>query len=192
MYFAGVANDGTEFLQRADFRTGACLHQDIAENSRFDGTGKNRAVAGISGQLVEQTVARAAADDVDHLDALANDLFELTEYGLVLQSEAFKRATDQRSFRIRHRLAVLFAEIADGAGHVGRVAEAGIIGIDKGAEGRGSFGEANELGVVELFPLWFESAFALLDQPKASDVFEEAIGAVHAALVGEIEIENTP
>ena len=45
------------------------LHGDIAERGRLDRSGDHRPAGRIGGELVEQTIARAAADHADFLEA---------------------------------------------------------------------------------------------------------------------------
>ncbi len=47
---------------------GPRLHEDVAERGRLDWSGDDRAVTRIRGQLAQQRVARAAADDVYDVD----------------------------------------------------------------------------------------------------------------------------
>src|SRR5262245_38778443 len=41
------------------------LHRDVAERRRFDGAGNHRAPSGVSRELIQQPVARSAADDAN-------------------------------------------------------------------------------------------------------------------------------
>ena len=41
------------------------LHRDVAERGRLDRARDHRAAGGIGGELIQQAVARAAADDPD-------------------------------------------------------------------------------------------------------------------------------
>ena len=45
------------------------LHRDVAERGRLDRPGDDRAAGRIGGELIQQTIARAAADDADLLEA---------------------------------------------------------------------------------------------------------------------------
>ena len=47
---------------------GARLHEDVAEGGRLDRPGQDRQLAGVRGQLAEERVPGAAADEVDDLD----------------------------------------------------------------------------------------------------------------------------
>ena len=84
MYFARLANDAPEFSQRINLRTSARLHKNIAKNSCFDWAGNDLAVTGIGRELIKQTVARAAADDVNDLDAPGDYPLKAFENHLVL------------------------------------------------------------------------------------------------------------
>ena len=45
------------------------MHEHVSEYGRLDRAGEDGATAGVGGELIEQHVARAAADDVDDFDA---------------------------------------------------------------------------------------------------------------------------
>ena len=53
---------------------GAGLHQRVAERRRLDRAGQHRQPARVGGELAEQGVPRAAADDVHDLDVAAGQL----------------------------------------------------------------------------------------------------------------------
>ena len=42
--------------------------------------------------------------------------------------------------------------------------------------------------VIELRPFLVKRALALLDEPKTGDIFQQAIGSIHATFIGEIEL----
>src|SRR5437879_1067599 len=69
--FARRPDCRTQLSQRGELPASSRLDEDIAKHSRLDRTRQNGAVAGISGELVEQIVARAAADDVDDFNLLS-------------------------------------------------------------------------------------------------------------------------
>ena len=52
------------------------LHGDVAKRRRFDRTGDDRAAGGVGGELIEQPVARTAADDPDFVDPAAGQRLE--------------------------------------------------------------------------------------------------------------------
>ena len=52
------------------------LHQDIAHGRGLDRAGEHGAAGGVGGELREQAVLRAAADDVDRLQPVAEDLLQ--------------------------------------------------------------------------------------------------------------------
>src|SRR5258705_11162174 len=124
-----MADDGAQFSQGTDFTAGARLDQNISQGSGFDWSGQYATVAGVGGELVEQFVARAAADDVDDLDAFGADFFQISKDGLVFEGQAFQGAANQGAFRIRHRLARFAAEVSKGSRHVRGIQEASVIGI---------------------------------------------------------------
>ena len=58
--------------RRSHRARGQHLHRDIPERGGFDRPGDNAPAAGVGGELIEQPVARAAADDREsrvHADA---------------------------------------------------------------------------------------------------------------------------
>ena len=58
------------FRKRAEQAQADRLHQHIADRGRFDGAGDDRAIARIGGELAQQRVLAAAADDVDRVQLL--------------------------------------------------------------------------------------------------------------------------
>src|SRR5690349_20083020 len=97
-HFKGAADYGADFTQRFEFTAGTGLDQQIAKRGRFDRASDDMALAGVCGDLVEQRIARATADDVNDLDGLPSDLFEAREDILVFQSEAFQNATGEFAY----------------------------------------------------------------------------------------------
>jgi hypothetical protein len=55
---------------------GARLDEQITERGRLLGAGDHGQLRQVGGHLAEQLVARAAADDVDHVEAMADDELE--------------------------------------------------------------------------------------------------------------------
>src|ERR1043165_3948002 len=115
-----MANNGTKFGQRPDFRTSASLDQDVSQDRCFDRTREYSAVASVRRELVEQSIAGTAADDVDNFYLVAADLLEAFENVLVFQRQAFQSATDQRAFGIRNRLSSFPAEATNSSRHIRR------------------------------------------------------------------------
>ena len=52
------------------------LHQHVADRRGFDRAGQHGAMAGIGRRLAELPILRAAADDVNRLDASADQSLE--------------------------------------------------------------------------------------------------------------------
>ena len=59
--------------------------------------GEDGPLASVSGELVEQVIARSTADNMDHLNALAADLFEAIQYRLIFQRETLQDAAHERA-----------------------------------------------------------------------------------------------
>ena len=55
--------------------SGHGLDEDVADGGGFDGAGDDGAIAGVGGELIEQFVSAAAANDVDCADLSAEDVF---------------------------------------------------------------------------------------------------------------------
>ena len=98
LHVRGVANDGAQLLQRGNFFARAGLHEDVAESSGFYWPGDDEPLAGIGCELIEEAVARAAANDVDGFNALTSDRFQLGENCLIFEREALESATNDSSF----------------------------------------------------------------------------------------------
>src|ERR1039458_5847888 len=90
------------------------------------------AVEGVGGKRVKQGFPRAAADYVNDFHAVAGELLQPAEHLAVPEREALVGATHQLAFGFRHRLFGFAAEVLDRLGHVGRVEEARVVGIDDG------------------------------------------------------------
>ena len=80
---AGGADDAAHFIERTDLAARPRLHEHVSEDGRLDRAGEDGTGAGIGGELIEQGVARAAADDVDDFDALAGEFFDPADDGSI-------------------------------------------------------------------------------------------------------------
>jgi hypothetical protein len=74
-----LADDGAGIGEGFDFTDGHGLDEDISDGGSFDGAGDDGAIAGVGGHLIEQFVLGTAADDVDGVEAMADDVFEICE-----------------------------------------------------------------------------------------------------------------
>src|SRR5262249_27644700 len=72
-------DDRARLVERAARAGAEHLDGDVAERGRLDRAGEHRPAGRVGGELVEQPVARPAADDADLFDAAAGQLFEAFE-----------------------------------------------------------------------------------------------------------------
>src|SRR5436189_571943 len=72
-------DDRARLGQRRDGAGGKHLHGDVAERGRFDRAGEHGATGRIGSELVQQPVARTAADDPDLVEAAAGQPLERLE-----------------------------------------------------------------------------------------------------------------
>ncbi len=73
---------------------GAGLHDEVSEGGRLHGTGDDFAAGGVGGELAEEFVLGAAADDMDGAVGAAEGLLELFEDLTIAQGEAFECAAN--------------------------------------------------------------------------------------------------
>ena len=81
-------DDRARLGQLADSAGSHHLQADVAERSRLRGAGDHRAARGIGGPLLEQTIARSAADDANLVEAVAGELLERLQHRPVLECQA--------------------------------------------------------------------------------------------------------
>jgi len=124
---------------------------------------------------------------MNDLDAIAGEFFEPAQHLAVLEREALVGAADQLAFGPGRGLPSFPAKGLDGFRHVGRIEEPRVVRVDDGTERRGPVSHTRELAIVVFPAAGIKGAFALLHEPQAHDVFEQPIGAVQAAFVGQIQ-----
>ena len=168
--------------------TRAHLDEQVTQRRRLDGAGNDRPLAGVSRELVKNPALGAAADNVNDLDTVAGEFLQPAEHFAILEREALVGASDQLAFGLRHGLPGFAAEVLNGLRHVGRIEEARVIGVNDGPERWSLGGHLRELAVFVFATAGIEGAFALLHQPQAHDVLEQAIGAVQPAFVGQVQL----
>ena len=66
------------------------LHRDVAERGRLDRAGDHGAAGRVRGELIQQAIARSAADDADFVERGAGQLLERLEHDAVLEREALE------------------------------------------------------------------------------------------------------
>src|SRR6185503_12126090 len=94
------------------------LHQDISNRRCFYRTRNDLTPGRIGGELVEQTIPRTAADDMDDRQCLAGKLTKLFCAPAILKRQAFENAAYYFSLRLRHWLTVLQAKALNTLDHV--------------------------------------------------------------------------
>ena len=62
-----------------DDAVGAGLDEQVAQRGRLDRAGDDRHAGGVGGELAEQRVLRAAADEVDDVDGVPGELLGLAD-----------------------------------------------------------------------------------------------------------------
>src|SRR5207244_9393763 len=83
----------------------AGLDERVAEGGGFDGAGEDRDAAGVGGELAEQLVAGAAADNVHSVDVAVGQAPRVGEGGPVCQGEAVQDTADGFGGAVRRFLA---------------------------------------------------------------------------------------
>ena len=74
--FERPANNFPKFLDRSNFTRSHCLSKCIPGRGRFCLTSNNAPASDVSGQLVQQAIARAPANDVDGIDTSSRQLLQ--------------------------------------------------------------------------------------------------------------------
>ena len=77
---------------------GDCLHENISACGCFYGAGDCVSVDGVGGELTEQFILDAAADDVKDLNRILSDGFDMIKDPALIQREAFHDYPDELSF----------------------------------------------------------------------------------------------
>ena len=124
---------------------------------------------------------RPAADDMNGIEPLAGQLFQLLEGQAILERQAFQGNAHDLTLGLWHSLAALATELAEFFRHVAGVQKFRHVRVDHRQERLRLGCQAGDL-VVGQAPL----ALAFLHQPQAHDVFGKPPGAKDPALVGEI------
>src|SRR5205807_3203626 len=147
----------------------------------FDGAGDGREAAGVRGELAEQRVAGAAADEVDDVDVAAGQRLSTAEGAAVGEGEAVQDAADGLGGGGGRFLVGAAAELGDAGGHVARGKENRVVRIDD----HGERGQAGGLGEQPVKAGDAPDPLGFLQKPEAHDVVQVADGPVDAKLVGE-------
>lgn len=183
----GVADDFAGGGEGWDVTEGDGLEHDVTGGGGFSGAGEDGNAGSIGGELIEEIVVAAAADDVETIDLLVSELFDLAKGAAIKERETFEGAANEAAFGLGGGLAGAAAELDELRDHVfGR--EKFVRGrIDEGGERLSVAGEGGECGVIEVASFAGPLAFAFLEKPESADVFEEADGIAIADFVGEVQ-----
>ena len=106
------------------------------------------------------------------------------------EGQALEDAADDGPGLDRLGLPGAGAELADPLRHVARGREAAVVRVDERAQGRGLRGERDELVEPVVAALLRPGPAALVQEPEAGDVAEQADRAGDAALVGQVRGEG--
>ena len=165
------------------------LHRDVAERGRLDRPGEHGPPGGVRRELIQQPVARSAADDPDRRVAMAAQLLERLEDRAVLERQALENRARVAGLSRGLRLAGLPAVGRDRRRHVLRVEEPAVVRIEERSERVLVVARRRQQVVVRRRLAGFVPApHARLQQPQAADVLEQPRRAADAAFVGEIQL----
>ena len=168
------------------------LHRDVSERRRFDRPGQHGAAGRVGRELIEQPVARSAADNADVRVMAAGQLLERLEHDAILEREALENRARVAGLSGRLNLIRLPAVRGDGRRHVGRIEEAAVVRIEDGAERQPIVARGDQQIVVgHRMPGLGPAAHARLQQPEARDVLQQPRRTVDAAFVREIELAGS-
>src|SRR3954463_9587640 len=87
-------DNGTDFRKRRRLSGCQNLYRDIAKSGRFGRPRQDSSACGIGGELIEQPILRAPANDVNLIDMTAADLFKVAHDEAILQSQTLQDAPD--------------------------------------------------------------------------------------------------
>src|SRR4051812_3862548 len=118
---------------RGQVAEAARLHEQIAEDGGFLRPRENTPAGAVGGELVEQRVARASADDVDIVDPRSRHRLERFERFGVTRREAFQYQPSDLAVGLRRREAPRRARGVELPAHVSASRELGSVEIDREA-----------------------------------------------------------
>ncbi len=87
-HFEGVSNDGAEFFERTNVPAAHGLCERVAGRCSFGGSGNYGAARNIGCKLVQQRIARPAADDVNHLELTAGERLKCFQHFFISNGQA--------------------------------------------------------------------------------------------------------
>ena len=189
-----AANERAQRLEVAGEQAArARLDEHVAERGRLDRTGDDRQPAGVGGQLAEQLVARAAADQVDDLDRSAGQPRRVADGPAEGARRGCRGCTGRAPaawpgsrWSRRRQAAAIRAGMSPGGRNDG--SSGSMTGPPAGSSPAATSSAGRSLGAALELP----GPERLLEQPQAHDVAQVADPAVDAALVGEVRRAGSP
>ena len=174
------------------------LHEDIPACGGLDRACDHLPAYGIGGELGQQPVLRAAADDVQGRQATSQHLLKAFQHPPVLEGDALQGAAHDSAPGLGHRLSGHLAVGPDASRHVTRFEKLAVVGIEDGLEWLRLRCHLCQCIVGILLTLLRPGATALLHQPQAHHIPGEAEADTRRpciadpSLIGEIVGQALP
>ena len=185
-----VAYQLAPLLERGELAEPHGLHDEVADCGRLDGAGEDGQPGGACGPPAEELVLRAAADDVHLGGGRAGRVLQQANRLRVPEGQALQDAAGDGPGLDRLSLSGAGAELADPLRHVPRGREAAVVRVDERAQGRGLGRERDELVEPVVAAFLRPGPAALVQEPEAGDVAEQAGRPGDATFVGQVRGEG--
>ena len=182
----GLGDDPPDVAQSTELPERHELGGSVAEGGRLDGAAVHRHADGVRGELGQQGVVGAAADDVDARDPVAGDVVEVLGNVAVAEGERVEDAADDLGHALGDHGSRSRAVVLDARRRVVAVEELGGVAVDDAAQAGHRAGERDELGVGVDGALRRPVASAGLEQPQTGDVAQQPDRPGIPALVGDV------
>ena len=117
-YIKGVPDERSALFQRGEMSESNGLQQHIANRGRFDGTCDDLATGHIRGELIQQAIARASTDDVDHRQIFTGKLTKFFCAPAVFERQALENTTHDFRVRLRDGLARFLTKALNALDHI--------------------------------------------------------------------------
>ena len=181
-----AVNNGSHSPQAIHLTHGTRLHEYVAQRSGFLRTGYHLNAKRIGGKLVEASIERTTANHVQHFNRVVGHRFQPFHQLAIAQRHRLEDASANGAVAFGHRLPGATAVVGNGIEHAVGVGKNSVVGVDERAKRLACHGGSNQLAVTarSITPL----AAATLVNPHSTTVFQQADGAVDAALVGDIKL----
>ena len=147
---------------------------------------------GLRHELHQESVANAAAEDVDRVESTAGERLQPVDLRPETIRQRIVDAADQRGVVGEFALTVFAAVVADAARHVAGREKRGIVEVD--APGLAVERSRHGLHLRErhLAAVFRPDAAGFLQRPRAHDVAETPERPAEAAFVGELGVQCVP